>query len=79
MRGAGAGYSHYRVRRRAAYGIFEGARGNGWGSAATKEGLWGNGLEASADSDDAELAAIHALLRKIVAKAGRNAKQKKRN
>ena len=53
-------------RRRVSYGVWEGARGEGYRSTATARGLWGASIAPDAEVADAELAAIHAYLRAIV-------------
>ena len=54
------------VRRRLAYGVWEGAKGEAWGSGAVAAGLWGKSMTPDCEVVDAELAAIHAYLRAVV-------------
>ena len=56
------------MTRKLAYGIWEGPRGPGWRSNATAAGLWGASIAPDGEIADAELAAIHAYLREIVAR-----------
>ena len=57
------------VRRRLAYGVWEGPQGDGWRSHAVAAGSWGASLEPDGEIMDAELAAIHAYLRRVVARS----------
>ena len=57
------------MRRRLAFGVWEGPQGDGFRSSATSRGLWGgrlggiDGLGSDAEIADAELFAIHEILR----------------
>jgi ribonuclease HI len=55
------------LRRRLAYGVWEGATGGGYRSCAVAAGLSGASLAPDLEIADAELAAIHAYLRRVVA------------
>ena len=54
------------LRRRVSYGVWEGARGEGYGSAATIAGLWGASIAPDSEIADAEMAAVHAYLHAMV-------------
>lgn len=57
------------LRRELAYGVWEGAQGEAWGSHATVAGLSGASMAPDGEIADAELAAIHAYLRRVVDKS----------
>ena len=55
-----------RLRRRVAYGVFEGLQGSG----ARQSGVWGARLPSDLEVMDAEMFAIHEYLRDVVESAG---------
>ena len=57
------------MRRQLAYGVWEGPRGSGYRSNATASGLWGASIPPDMEVADAEMAAIHAYLGAVVARA----------
>ena len=54
------------VRRRLAFGVWEGARGRKFRSGAVADGLWGGGLAPDLEIACAEMVAIERYLRKVV-------------
>ena len=64
------------LRRELAYGVWEGAQGTGWGSQATAAGLSGASLAPDGEIADAELAAIHAYLRRVVERSPEPARER---
>ena len=57
------------MRRRLAYGVWTGVHGGGWRSTAAARGIWGGRIESDGEIADAELYAIHEVLRRAVAES----------